>query len=223
MSELLRVYDPAECDEHGVPLDWERCRTCSGSGVFPRGSSPRTSPACHDGHGSLRAAVRRALVRGVAVRGPAHGGNAALVTDEQTRCKDCGHPMSDGTWEGPAAELLLDPEHPFTAADAEREWLEMQAWKREPEGQRVRHNVNYWSACDEDCRHGAPFQVYNQDTLIANITASYPGGAADHARQGGAVRASWRVVDVRPRGWAHDLRPERLAVLCSRCLAGERL
>jgi hypothetical protein len=31
--------------------------------------------------------------------------------------------------------------------------------------------------------------------------------------------ASWRQVDVRTLGWPHDLRENKLAVLCLRCLA----
>lgn len=54
------VIPRALCDEHGVPLDWERCRVCRGSQVIhtdkPGLTSPRPCPRC-GGHGSLHAAA----------------------------------------------------------------------------------------------------------------------------------------------------------------------
>lgn len=53
---VLRVYDPSECDEHGVPLDWEHCRRCGGDGGLTAYAADGGCPRC-GGHGSLKAAA----------------------------------------------------------------------------------------------------------------------------------------------------------------------
>jgi hypothetical protein len=217
-----RIYDPAECDEHGVPLDWTRCRTCGGRGStwdgesFSEDAGGRLEDPCAacGGHGSLRAAALDAISDGSGVLPQVH------------RCEDCGHPMSEGTWEGPAAALLGDSD--FTAEEAVREWLDMAAWKREPVGQRVRHNITHWSPCDEGCRHQGALRVHGRNRPGEEwvresdqwaLTVAQLIGPTTPDREPWQVEASWRQVDVRTLGWPHDLRPERLAVLCLRCWA----
>lgn len=221
----LRVYTPAECDVRGVPLDWERCRTCEGTSVVVRNrggiGKPEKwqCPTC-DGHGSLKAAALAAL----SLDGPlARNANHPLVNHgdaRRVRCEDCGHPMSEGTWEGPRGEA--PPEYIwrlFTDEVRSGRWPEAEWIER-------RIAVVHYSRCDEGCRHGGPGrykepprsgEVRIWKSWQANDLAG-PGRITDEAL-GNTVEASWRPVDVRCLSWPHDLRPEQLAVLCLRCYA----
>lgn len=206
---VLRVYDPGECDERGVPLDWKRCRACGGRGHGPR-ADPWTCSIC-SGHGSLRAA---ALVE--ADRSPSLPDGGKL-----TRCSGCGHPASEGTWEGPAAE---DPEACVEQTGVEH--LAIEAGDRDV----IAYNAVHFSPCDEGCRHGDPVRQvrigpgFGPPGSIAPLDPLDPRGqtAGDVVRSLGDIHrteASWRPVDVRTLGWPHDLRPEKLSVLCLRCWA----
>ena len=147
-SDVLRVYDPVECDEYGVPLDWEQCRTCEGRGHhFPE--SVTACGAC-DGHGSLKAA---ALARAVF---PQVNEVLRRVYDEQGPIEERLERL------GPAGTV----EHIGRTAREVRE-----------------KHVPRCEGCDHPMSEGRP-------------------------------------VDVRTLGWAHDLRPERLSVLCLRCWGG---
>lgn len=240
---VLRIYDPEECDAQGVPLDWEQCRACGGTGyraggegvtvTYQRriallGSMHMTGEypclAC-DGHGSLKAAALFGRLEVLFSHGPVRFPSPAAdkMRAECGRCEDCGHPMSDGTWEKhqrtaselrPAEELRV----------AERRLRE----GREPLGMMGVH----YSRCDERCRH------LNDEAngLLRVRRHLHPSGKWSHwitttgssRRTAGEIvesgrdeqyEASWRQVDVRTLGWPHDLRPEKLAVLCLRCWA----
>lgn len=236
---ILRVYDPADCDERGVPLDWECCRTCKGAGEVQYSTTPGIDPrdpACEtredqcgvcDGHGSLRAAALAekewrddgwALVRPVA---PPH----------THRCESCGHPMSEGTWEYDTAGWRggkgewCEPAHP-TAAHVR---LDEHALAVLREGQEPTMYGVHYSSCDEGCRHyGLAFDEHGYLTADppVEIVRPVPEGTDSDVQIGplidegyGPYQASWRPVDVRTSGWPHDLRPEKLAVLCLRCFA----
>jgi hypothetical protein len=123
---ILRIYDPIECDEQGVPLDWERCRACGGE--------LRIRAVCSvcAGAGSLKAA---ALAE--AVEGP-----------------------KSGKWH-------------VNTVTGERFYAYTEPIRPNPE------------LCCKDCDQ--------QHSL------------------------------VRALGWPHDLRPEKLAVLCLRCFAERTL
>jgi hypothetical protein len=197
---VRRIYDPAECGSSGVPLDWERCRRCGGSGTSTLALSKRNAdvgpcPICA-GHGSLKAA---ALAK--------KGENARCGIPVMTRCEDCGHPMSEGTWEGEYGDEIARTEV-LDGDESLRRHLE-------------RNGTIHFSPCDEACRHRGPGRRPATDaTWIAydDLASPQPDG---HGWRSG-VQASWRPVDVRCLGWPHDLRPERLAVLCLRCWAGRR-
>lgn len=240
---ILRVYDPADCDEQGVPLDWERCRPCMGTGTVidmagrenigaPHRPQPQLAevacPRC-GGHGSLKAAalaglderLRRAW-SDLNYRDP----EAREQSDAafRVRCEDCGHPMSEGTWE---RIVIASPALGPSKADAMLALHDLRAGG-EPEPGPAFPNVHY-SPCDERCRHGGPGRVW-----VPKGSEVYPGqddrwhyeadqdtAHREDVRENGydRVEASWRSVDVRTLGWPHDLRPESLAVLCLRCWA----
>lgn len=197
---VLRIYDPNECDEHGVPLDWERCRKCSDGRIvtpeYERGGDIqwRTCDRC-DGHGSLKAAALLAFW-GV-------GYQPSVVGEDgkpRFRCEDCGHPMSEGTWE---------PVESWPTEGGEVDLLRAVGDVGQARGR-------HYSPCDEGCRHGGPGRII--------ATAEWNKGRVENVAklnvyEGYDKQASWRPVDVRTLGWAHDLRPEKLAVLCLRCWA----
>lgn len=251
---VLRVYDPAECDEHGKPLDWDRCRTCGGccgartvfwpdeeacdaECALPPGhagphedetlgtwseddllTTPRAPcPTC-GGHGSLKAAALAALSPG----GPlARNENHPLVNFAGapggivTRCEGCGHPMSDGTWsrDRPPVFSSWDGILAVSAEDIkvgrEPDWHGRWA--------AVGEFPVHWSPCDSACRHAGPMRW--SDGRMVPLGAGADAALIGASRRDGIVEASWRQVDVRTLGWPHDLRPEKLAVLCLRCCA----
>lgn len=205
---ILRWYDPKECDADGVPLNWGSCRACGGSGRIPLVDEARHDTYGHadcevcGGHGSLKAACKRIY------RVP--------------RCGDCGHPggpMSEGIWEDGTWPQRGDG--PGTHA-----W----AWEHLRRGNEPPRNLSddtlehrtfavHYSPCDGGCKHGGPWRWRTTATppdewrYIAE--SPYPHIGNETA----SVEASWRSVDVRYLGWPHDLRPERLAILCLRCWA----
>lgn len=224
-TTVLRVYDPSACDPStGVPLDWEKCRTCDGTGSsrareFGRIQTPdgpvflmppdgpaalnEPCPTCA-GHGSLKEAALRHFER---LEGERDGPRLPSL---QIRCEHCRHPMSAGTWEdrghhrhdlvaGLALQLLRDGREPASL------------W--EPIS--YPHAV-HWSACDEHCTHSGHGRWADFEGEIGDAFAPF-ANAGDAA--GSGWEASWRQVDVRTLGWPHDLRPEKLAVLCMRCWA----
>lgn len=232
MSSVLRVYDPAECDEHGVPLDWEKCRTCDG-GLLPYVGWTTVPVSCDvcGGHGSLKAAAlawfARTCPHGHKLVGINRDHHAKYdpcdrVSEAVCRCEGCGHPMSEGTWEGehphPRPDLLVG----FALTEL-REGREPRTEVFDPPGTFAGGN-HHFSPCDEGCRHGGPWRYRGE--FVAGVGADWidPHGAVQLDPQvalarGFEVEASWRQVDVRTLGWPHDLRPEKLAVLCLRCWA----
>jgi hypothetical protein len=218
---ILRVYDPAECDEQGVPLDWERCRNCEGvgwtigtAGVCDEGSPPPCL-VC-GGHGSLKAAALAYFMElqwpEDSCSGDPDRGTCTCLT---LRCEDCGHPMREGTWEWRDDEtrrrLAATVADDAKNLDLALKWLRE---GREPEQARV-----HYSPCDEACRHGGPVRFLAERLGGAfqrtDVIAEGMVPAVMHLQP----QASWRPVDIRTLGWPHDLRPEKLAVLCLRCCA----
>lgn len=196
---VLRYYKMAECDERGYPLDWEQCRTCDGKGYLDDlvpGVRHGTCATC-DGHGSLKAA---ALFWLLAERGGVHTPNPS----KGARCEDCGHPMSEGTWEE-VTQAEFDRLHPD--GDQANVWLSTQNCP-------FAYGIHY-SSCDEGCDHGGAGRrfntVYGSGWVLMNDLDPRHPDCSD--------QASWRSVDVRLLDWPHDLRPESLAVLCLRCWA----
>lgn len=124
---------------------------------------------------------------------PAHG---------VARCEGCGHPWSDGTWEGDGR--LQPTPHALRLGVAPT-------------------NGVHWSPCDTGCQHSGSVRMHNPDQTDAAPYWSDPlkfeTSVAYNAEAGLEVEASWRGVDVRTLGWPHDLRPQMLALLCLRCLA----
>lgn len=236
---VLRFYAPHECDEHGVPLGWECCRTCGGSGEAKEVLTPavdRRDPAFEvkywsacpdcDSWGSLREAALAEKMCGPEWAVRAGGGDAE---DTVPRCESCSHPMSEGTWEG--------EDH---GDDFKRDLLRESA----SGGRRVaeRNGIVHFSPCDEGCTHGGPVQVQVEGSHWERIgpmegeLRSVRDLLAEE-RDSRSVRALWRPVEVRrgmvakrgfgeafdPSNVVHvrpwDLRPENLAVLCLRCWA----
>lgn len=209
---ILRVYDPPECDERGVPLDWERCG-CNDS--RPVSGMVRVCAVCDD-HGSLKAAaLAERWERYCRERAPAEGFVVFLraMLNGPVRCESCSHPMSEGTWENP-----VRPDSGLSVLDdiAMRELLArpfgdgFHAWAE-------RQGVAHYSPCDEGCSHGGPGRVHLGRPAAARLVNDLPMAPRDATA--GRIEASWRPVDVRTLGWPHDLRPEKLAVLCLRCWA----
>ncbi len=193
-TDILRVYDPHECHPDGVPLHWESCRWCYGEGVhLETGAGCR---AC-DGHGSLKAAALAAMQHSYAQERPRGNGPLAL------RCEGCGHPRSEGTWEDGGFQRSSD------------EWLVWAATHlrqgRAPPahlgGTPATAFATHYSPCDKGCTHD----------LTGTRTAGLAAGKM--AVDCHPLEASWRPVEVRALGWPHDLRPEKIAVLCLRCWA----
>jgi hypothetical protein len=231
MPERLRVYDPAECDAQGVPLDWagglkakvlahllnERGRDDHETHVEPvysdHASLARATCSC-DWESDVMDdddARDAAWTHSEHDPHPAHG---------VARCEGCGHPMSDGTWTEPAdgwgddltrAALLAKP----------------YSGERGLHGTAERRGRVHWSPCDEGCRHAGPFRRLDWTGLGEHdeprIVVTDQGDVQVLVTAELRPEASWRQVDVRTLGWAHDLRPERLAVLCLRCTTSGRI
>lgn len=275
---ILRIYDPIDCDEAGVPLDWERCRECDGlrtvDHVEPTGDWITQCGRCA-GHGSLKAAALAemttryprtgdtilldgrvwsvAMTRckplttsagGLSVEGRYDRGWATLRigTEERevavpdlpaqpARCEDCGHPMSEGTWEG-CGDGIRGEDLPTLGVGFLRTALMDLRRGDEPLVAPV-----HYSPCGEGCRHGLPARWAELDELVPGASRDIaeeawddvPGSTDPTGRDevrdllsAGPIEASWRQVDVRTLGWPHDLRPEKLAVLCLRCWAAKR-
>jgi Zn finger protein HypA/HybF involved in hydrogenase expression len=209
---VLRVYDPWECTSDGVPLNWDCCRCCNRVGVVyaspeairrthvPEGA-PIESCSCPmcGSHGSLKAEALAKLIIERIRRGDAGENNDPLTP----RCEDCGHPMNEGTWEPHPPQDRSGKTHP----DANREITMALAefWER--------RGVVHFSPCDEDCNHDGPGRKpFDGGWIGCNEMMNNVGITK-------GFQASRRPVDVRCLGWPHDLRPERLAVLCLRCWA----
>lgn len=128
-DDIFRYYKIDECDENGVPLDWNECRTCRGSGEVVEVLTPRLDhrdpafttrewpcPTCN-ACGSLKAAALFELTQ---VPPYAALGNAdipvAATFALPIRCQGCGHPMNEGTWEG---DLLAAPRRQGNLMDRE--------------------------------------------------------------------------------------------------------
>jgi hypothetical protein len=230
MTSILRIYDPSERDDDGTPLDWDRCRMChlgiglpgpSYSVLRPgwlrngsRSSEWGADIACPGcgGHGSLKAAALAALEHDRRHRAFAN----------PFRCEDCGHPMSDGTWEPPDLTKRPDLRGSQWLWD-DRAWVLGRAASYLRDGREPfdgsEHAMAHWSPCDEECRHyHAPGRISMDDGVTWNVVSEVHHVGVVR-RAGGLIEASWRAVDVRTLSWPHDLRPERLAVLCLRCWA----
>lgn len=200
------IIDPPDCDKSGVPLDWERCRDCYGKGRKRHrwaGTMPDGGYSCErcDGHGSLKAAALATIQHLDYTQMPGD------IPRLGFRCEDCGHPMSEGTWEDISPGR---PENDKIDHEAMRKGYAAAAWKilsvdKQEPTKRI-GDLTLYSPCDEGCRHGGPGRL---DGIPI----------ADMQRARIRAEASWRPVDVRTLGWPHDLRPEKLAVLCLRCYA----
>lgn len=202
---VSRIYEVHECDEHGELFDWERCRACKGTGRLDGPEMQRFvewAKKCIfcNGHGSLKAATLAE--------------KALRCMRYELRCESCEHPSSNGTWEGGS------PPDAVTLANLTDITLsELRDGNDQPLG-----GAGLYSPCDEGCRHGGPIRGQMYPGLndpppprLIEFSATYPDAAAWTKYM--PVEASWRTVDVRTLGWPHDLRPERLAVLCLRCWA----
>lgn len=253
-GSTLRVYDPAECDEHGVPLDWERCRACGGVGradlrngaerpewvalVLPEVGAPVNGycGTC-EGHGSLKAAALYRKFDHQIIRANNTRPRGTPMVDRSVaprRCEGCGHPMSDGTWEGFWRPSEQATEWALVALHDGRE-PRIGGFRSDPAdigGARDVPVMTHWSPCDQGCRHAGPARNWSVEHAEAGETwVDPPPGFAKRGAMTTAdvlagfvrgtteVQASWRQVDVRTLGWPHDLRPEKLAMLCLRCFA----
>jgi hypothetical protein len=166
----------------------------------------------------------------------AAGREAARRAAAQPRCEDCGHPAGEGEWE--YGTWLWAGQVPGVTSVAPEGDARRAAWKQRSallslrDGQEPLRRLRYepdqtldvhWSPCDPRCLHGPPFRLRVADVEEPQVVveADEPAGrwAANVDPRFGPVMASWRQVDVRTLGWPHDLRPERLAVLCLRCWA----
>lgn len=213
---ILRTYKPHECDLiTGDPLDWERCRSCGGTG---RSRDPRywgTMPgsiACPgpcSGYCSLEAAALAELtsepmscaervwdgpykmscgyliVNGKCVR---HGATTNVTRgDLDPRCEGCAHPMSEGTWVDDPSRTRVESEAELQASYlANAERILREG--REPSALDYVH----FSSCDEKCDHGGRGRC---GTLIGwELRESRP---EDHDFAKWKWQASWRQVAVR--------------------------
>lgn len=240
---VLRVYEPEECGEDGRPLDWEKCRSCGGTGLTPSHLDLPREGECWGcgGHGSLKAAALDKAGYSSAVEAIAPyvmtiqdwragvtwvraGGKVHEYGSLPIRCKDCRHPMSEGTWEETQPDDIW-----LRGEDFAMDWItRMLALGHEPDEGSGR--VHY-SRCDADyqgvdgpegCRHGGPGRVIwpesHREDDDGHDRPVTPVENLDGIHNPVAMKeASWRQVDVRTLGFPNDLRPENLAVLCLRC------
>lgn len=252
-AHVLRIYDPAECDPRGVPLDWERCRACSGTGRTPSHLDLPREGECWtcDGHGSLKAAALEYALRpqgdeevarrigefdhdalpadttaavdqilADAKRTQMVAAEARAAVMAQPRCDDCGHPMSEGTWEPRSPQW--EPREGIIDGVGTEAWALAHLRNGDDPPREILGSAagTHYSPCDDGCSHGGHALVRDGGSSYMALTST----AEDHAAQrqdepDTPLLASWRPVDVRTLGWPHDLRPEKLAVLCLRCWA----
>ena len=209
---VLRVYLPRECDEAGVPLDWWSCRRCADRpGVIWMKDGTGDEYPCPDceGHGSLRAAAMAA----VEPRGWSSADHINYQRGDEVpaRCEDCGHPMSEGTWEA----WNLEAARPHVGKVERYALAALRTMPAVDPGFNGWWNATHYSPCDEGCRHGGVVATYERPTAPIREARFLSATGESIVRR----EASWRGVDVRCLSWPHDLRPEQLAVLCLRCWA----
>lgn len=205
---LLRIYDPWELDQDGIPLDFGQCRTCQGTGEQEMQDARPWAAPCGRcvGHGSLKAAALFGRLEVAWGHGPVRVGSpaAAKMLADVGRCEGCNHPMGEGTWVG---------ESHFNTIDRPESWAiaHLRAGDEPPRRICDLEVRTHFSPCDEDCHHSGPGraprfgEMAEYNALITNVGTT-PG-----------FEASWRHVDVRTLGHPHDLRLERLGLLCPRC------
>lgn len=217
VSTVLRQYDPIlECDALGVPLDWDRCRSCNGTGrAVPRAAAQATDAGekpcgvCRS-FGSLQAAALAAFSQGIE---PATG--ATPRAPAIARCEECQHPSGPGIWTPPPPSATSD-------ATAIRAALaELQA------GCEPTRRVVHLSRCDVACVHQGPAQHRTCSSVSAPsaprpLTFSVEQPTAGAWAQHATVDAVWRPVAVWPLGPPNDVRAGKVAVLCLRCVAARR-
>lgn len=218
MTFVLDVVDPPDCDAAGVPLDWECCR-CQNEIPGGMGSLAdalyQRDEVCPDcgGHGSLKAAALAAKF-GLLRCASCDRGSCVMHQESPIvpRCEGCGHPMSDGVWE---------PERLPSALDGSLAYVEEHALLRLRSGDYQESEIGaygpvHWSSCDGGCHHDGARRA---DAGILDVEWVYREADGSDVRfvAGPTIQASWRAVDVRPLGHAHDLRPHKLKILCLRC------
>lgn len=242
---LLRIYDPAECDPSGVPWDFHRCRACGGTGkararefsridtedtstyLMPADAGGALTEPCGScrGYGSIVAAivarVRKYQPLGVNWRGAACERTDYPVPDKAIRCEDCKHPAADGdgVWRHNYTNGLVASQRALATRVALEDLLGGRDVRPVP------HGVEHWSPCGTGCEHRGPVRAVDgaaalplDDEELDDLGGV--AGAVKHGRATGqVVEARWRPVEVRVLGWPHDLRPEKLAVLCLHCHA----
>jgi hypothetical protein len=160
------------------------------------------------------------------------------------RCEGCSHPMSDGTYNYTLRyenDVGMTVENALALLDAYHgQAVQYDRRNTDPyimlaEGKTPDWIGQHWSACDEGCRHQATAVRWRTDhgPLPGDGPSWWPqDGPGDMAIDGrevgeylsdrpriAPVEAAWRPVDIRRLGWPHDLRPEKLALLCLRCWA----
>lgn len=217
---VLDVIPPKDCDltardvrgYPGVPLDWERCRTCEGTGraQFLRGPCP----TC-DGHGSLKAAALAWLIENRVKGAFSPKDYATQLHANGVRCEGCNHPMHEGTW-GPWTEDRYPTGEESRLMQMAGVRLEFMLGEKAGDPNPGHPGVVHYSPCDERCDHGGPgrHRWLDEDYLTFQATDALQAARKDYERE-----ASWRQVDVRPLGHPCDLRPHMLAALCLRCYA----
>lgn len=222
-QNIFRVYDPKECDKDGVPFDFLKCRACDGTGRLIheiKGAHSDTfvanspCPTCRC-HGSLRSAALAELLLGeLKGMGKMVGGQLPILfrgADRNARCDECNHPKSAGIWQG-----ISEYEGFGGWNDEQRLAVALEELTRGWEPDKVSARIHY-SPCDSECYHTGPVRVERR-------TGGWLQPAGNKAilnaiKSGRCVEASWRTVYARTLGWPHDLRIEKLAVLCLRCYA----
>lgn len=242
---LLRIYDPGECDPAGVPWDFRRCRACAGTGkararefsrvdtedtatyLMPADAGVALTERCGvcRGYGSIEAAilarVRKYQPLGVDWRGRGCERTDYPVPDKSLRCEDCKHPMTDdeGVWRHNYTNGLAESQRTLATQVALEDLLVGRDVRPVP------HGVDHWSPCGTGCEHrGAVRAVDGAAALTLDDEeldeVGGVAGAVKHGRKvGQVVEALWRPVEIRVLGWPHDLRPEKVAVLCLHCHA----
>lgn len=227
IDDLLMAYPASACDRFGSPFAWDECHICVGAGDVPvldqHGryvpDSRSMCGAC-GGFGSLRLAALDALVR----RHQARELAAGAPTRVPPRCQRCGHPYGGATYTGGAG---LDPAAVAPVA------LEALLAGAEPNLVPAVGTLRRWSRCDALCRHGGPVRylppgtdpdgaLWAEDGSHAGDPSTLSGllpaaSVVGLVRQGCAVEALWRDVDVRRTAGLHDLRLELLRLTCGRC------